>query len=245
MAERWKFVSFVLFSFVISTVIYPDLRELGVGRRLALRARQELRARSRSRRLRRQLRGAHDRRRGRLGRREDARPAHRQVHARTAERTRSPVTTSRWRCSAPSSSRSAGSASTRARRLPCTDSRISIVAVNTMLASASGAVAAASLRLESLRQARIRHGAQRHARRHGRDHGAVRVRRRAGFHSDRRRRRRPRRRLRAVRRAEAAGSTIRSAPRASTALAEFGAFFHSDSLPTARTVTDGTESRER
>ena len=61
--------SFVLFSFVISTLIYPIYAQLGLGRRLAVAARQELRARPRPRRFRRQLRRAHDGRRRRAGRR--------------------------------------------------------------------------------------------------------------------------------------------------------------------------------
>ena len=39
MAERWKFTSFVIFSFVITTVIYPIYAQLGLGRRLAVAAR--------------------------------------------------------------------------------------------------------------------------------------------------------------------------------------------------------------
>ena len=38
MAERWKFTSFVIFSFVISTIIYPIYAQLGLGRRLARRS---------------------------------------------------------------------------------------------------------------------------------------------------------------------------------------------------------------
>ena len=94
----------------------PDLRELGLGRRLAVAARPELRARPRPRRLRGQLGRAPGRRRRGAGRGEGARAAHRQVRAPTARRGRSRGTTSRWRCSGRSSSRSAGSASTPARR---------------------------------------------------------------------------------------------------------------------------------
>ena len=59
-------------------------------------ARQELRARPRARRLRRLVGRAHGGRRRGPGRRDRARAAHRQVHARTASRSRSPATTSRW-----------------------------------------------------------------------------------------------------------------------------------------------------
>ena len=57
----------------------PDLRQLGLGRRLVVGARQGVRARPRARRFRRQLRRAHDRGRDRVRRRESARPARRQV----------------------------------------------------------------------------------------------------------------------------------------------------------------------
>ena len=39
MAERWKFASFVIFSFVIVDDHLSDLRQLGLGRRLAVAAR--------------------------------------------------------------------------------------------------------------------------------------------------------------------------------------------------------------
>ena len=52
MAERWKFISFVLFSFVISTRHLPGLRQLGLGRWMALPARQGVRPGSRALRLR-------------------------------------------------------------------------------------------------------------------------------------------------------------------------------------------------
>ena len=61
MAERWKFSAFVLFSFVHRRRSSTRSTELGLGRRLALAARHELRPRPRPRRLRRQLGRAHDR----------------------------------------------------------------------------------------------------------------------------------------------------------------------------------------
>ena len=57
-----------------------DLRQLGLGRRLAVAARHELRPRSRPRRLRRLVGRPHGRRRRGAGRRDRDRPAHRQVH---------------------------------------------------------------------------------------------------------------------------------------------------------------------
>ena len=60
---------------------------------------------------------------------------------RTARSTRSRHTTFRWSCSARSSWRSVGSGLIPARRLAGTDVRIAIVAINTMLASATAAFA--------------------------------------------------------------------------------------------------------
>ena len=40
MAERWKFSSFVVFAFFMSMFVYPVYRQLGLGRRLAVGARQ-------------------------------------------------------------------------------------------------------------------------------------------------------------------------------------------------------------
>ena len=40
MAERWKWSAFCVYGFFVSTIVYPDLRQLGLGRRLALAARQ-------------------------------------------------------------------------------------------------------------------------------------------------------------------------------------------------------------
>ena len=79
MAERWKFSSFVVFGFFLSMISYPLFAQLGVGRRLAVAARQELRPRPRPRRLRRLLGGAHGGRRDGPRRRDGARAAHRQV----------------------------------------------------------------------------------------------------------------------------------------------------------------------
>ena len=46
LAERWKFSSFVVFSVFVVDDHLPGLRQLGLGRRLALDARQELRPRA-------------------------------------------------------------------------------------------------------------------------------------------------------------------------------------------------------
>ena len=71
LAERWKFSSFMLFTASSSAPDHvSDLRQLGLGRRLAVAARHQLRPRPRPRGLRRLLGGAHARRRHR------ARPAH-------------------------------------------------------------------------------------------------------------------------------------------------------------------------
>ena len=97
MAERWKFSSFVIFSFVIVDDHLPDLRATGSGAAAGCRARHELRPRPRPRRFRRQLGRAHDRRR--CGARR-ARTCSARASASTAGRqadSRSPATTSRWR----------------------------------------------------------------------------------------------------------------------------------------------------
>ena len=96
--------------------------------------------------------------------------------ARTASRERSGRTTSRWRCSARSSCCSAGSASTPRRRLSATDIRFAVIATNTAIAAAFGAVIAMFWIDGPHRQARPGDDGQRHARRPGRDHRAVRVR---------------------------------------------------------------------
>ncbi len=117
---RWRsagsFPPSSLYGFFMSMFLYPSVWQLGVGRRMALAARREPRTGTRARRLRRILGGAYDRRIDRAGRRDRARTAHRQVSPRRTDWPRSPATTFRWRWSAPSSSRSDGSASTRARR---------------------------------------------------------------------------------------------------------------------------------
>ena len=41
MAERWTFKSFVVYGFFISGIVYPAICQLGMGRRLAVTARQE------------------------------------------------------------------------------------------------------------------------------------------------------------------------------------------------------------
>ena len=71
---------------------------------------------------------------------------------------------------------SAGSASTRARTLAGADLRIAVVATNTMLASAGGRARRDALHVAEVRQARPQHDGQRHARRPGGDHRAVRLR---------------------------------------------------------------------
>ena len=115
MAERWRFSSFVIFSFVIATITYPIyanwvwgggwLSQLGTTSGLATATSISRAARSST------WSAASPRWSG-----PDAGAAHRQVRRATARRCRSRATTSRWPCSARSSSRSAGSASTRARR---------------------------------------------------------------------------------------------------------------------------------
>ena len=72
----------------------PDLRELGVGRRLAVAARHVDGARARRGRLRRIRGGARDGRLGGARARDAARATHREVPRATARSARSPVTTS-------------------------------------------------------------------------------------------------------------------------------------------------------
>ena len=105
-----------------------------------------------------QLGRAHDGRRGGAGRRQDARAAHRQVRRRTARPSPIPghnipmvvlgtfILAFGWFGFNPGST------------LAGTDTRIAIIAVNTMLASASGAFAALPVHEDALRQARRQHG---------------------------------------------------------------------------------------
>ena len=87
-------------------------------------------------------RGAHDRRRDGAGRGEDARAAHRQVHSGRHGQRRSPATTSRWSCTGTFMLAFGWFGFNPGSTLAGTDLRIAVVAVNTMLASAAGAVAA-------------------------------------------------------------------------------------------------------
>ena len=151
------------------------------------------------------------------------------------------VTTCRWSSSARSSWPSAGSASIRARPSAGTDLRISFVVVNTMLASITGAIGSHLVALRERPQARPDDDVQRHARRTGRDHGAVRVRRPVGGGDHRRHRRRACRAKRLLLR-ERAASTIRSARSPCTASTVSGACSRSASSPPANTAPAGTAS---
>ena len=79
MAERWKLSAFVIYGLVVVGGHLSPLRLLGLGRRLALDARQVRRPRARVRRLRRLRRRPPDGRRDGADRRVRPRPAHRQV----------------------------------------------------------------------------------------------------------------------------------------------------------------------
>jgi Amt family ammonium transporter len=114
MAERWRFSSFVIFSFVIAAITYPIYANWvwgggwlsALGRNFGLGHGHVDFAGSSVVHL---VGGVA----ALVGAAAGA--AHRQVR-RDGKARRSPGTTSRWRCSARSSWRSAGSASTRARR---------------------------------------------------------------------------------------------------------------------------------
>ena len=118
MAERWTFKSFVDLRLLHCAVHLPALRQLGLGRRLAVAARQELRPGPRPRRLRRLLGRPHDRRRARPWSAPRCSVRASASSTRTARPTPSPATTSRWRSWAASSSPSAGSGSTPAPPWP-------------------------------------------------------------------------------------------------------------------------------
>ncbi len=85
---------------------------------------------------------------------------------------------------------SAGWASTPARRSARPTCASVVVAVNTLLSACVGFVIAMTITEREVRQARHLDVVQRHARRPGRDHRALRVRRAVGRGRDRRRRRR-------------------------------------------------------
>ena len=138
MAERWRFSSFVLFSFVIATLIYPIyanwvwgggwLSTLGHNFGLG-HGHVDFAGSSVVHMVGGVLRSSAPRCSGRAS--ASTRP--------TARRGRSPGTTSRWSCSARSSWRSAGSASTRARRWRASTRASRSSPTNTMLASARAA----------------------------------------------------------------------------------------------------------
>ena len=129
--------------------------------------------------------------------------------------------------------------------LAASDPRIAIIAVNTMLASAAGALVVAALSVASLQQTRRRDGLQRPARRTRRDHRPVRIRNARGGGVDRHRSRDCWSCGRCSNSSAAIESTIRSARSPCTARAESGARSRSASSPTAPTATDGTASPAR
>ena len=139
-AERWKFSSFCIFSFAISTIIYPIYANWvwGGGWLAALGRTSDS---GTATWISPALGRAHDRRRAGTGRREDARPAPRQVRRRRKRQRHSrpqhPDGAARhvhpgvrWFGFNPGST------------LAGTDTRIAVVAVNTMLAAAAGAFTA-------------------------------------------------------------------------------------------------------
>ena len=247
MAERWKFSAFVVYGLFMSMFLYPLYGNWVWGGGWLSQLGRELRPRPRPRRLRRLVGRAHDGRRGRAGRRRSCSARASASSAATARSAPIPghnmpmaivgtfILAFGW------FGFNAGST------LAGADPRIGIIAVNTMIASAAGALSAPALPVAPLRQARRRHGLQRHARRPGRHHRAVRVR-----HA-----RRPRcssaliagvlvvverpRSIERTFRIDDPGRRDRGARRHAAS----GARSRSGSSPTAATATAGTASRAR
>ena len=203
MAERWKWGSFVIWGFFCGAIYYPlfaawtwgggwlsktwDTMSLGAGY-VDFAGSGVVHT----------VGGVGGARRGARSRAHGSASS-----APTASHARSPATTSRWRCSARSSCCSVGSGSTPHRRSPRPTSSSPIVAANTAIAGAFGAIIAMLWVTQPDRQARPGDDGQRHARRPRRHHRAVCVRVAGDGGGHRHHRRRPRDRGRVVHRAQA------------------------------------------
>ena len=175
---------------VLRRALLPDLRRVDLGRRLAQPARQQPRPRLRLRRLRRLRRGA---RHGWHRRARRARSCSVPASASTgptASRARWRRTASRWRMLGTFILLFGWFGFNAASTFAATDLRFTVVAVNTAIAGAFGATVAMFYVHEADGQARPRHDGERHARRPGGDHRAVRVRAAVGGGGDRHRSRR-------------------------------------------------------
>ena len=127
MAERWKLSAFCRRSgSSCRWCVYPIFGNWVWGGGWLATLGIELRPRPRPRGLRRLVGRAHGRRRGRAGRRRSSSGRASASTPRRRSARRCPATTCRWPSPAPSSWRSAGSGSTRARRLAGTDLRIGV-----------------------------------------------------------------------------------------------------------------------
>ena len=187
---------------LLRRALLPAVRRVDLGRRLARQLGQERAPRLRLHRLRRLRRRARDGRHRRSRRSPRPRAPHREVRqGRQAASARAPShPDGHARHVHPACS--AGSASTPHRRSSATDIRFAVVATNTAIAAAFGAVIAMFWIDGSHRQARPGDDGQRHARRPRRDHRAVRLRAAVGGRGARRHRRGPRRRVGVVLRAQ-------------------------------------------
>ena len=127
-----------------------------------------------------------------------------------------------------------------ASTLAATDVQFAVVAANTAIAAAFGAVDGDVRDDAQDRQARPRHDGQRHARRPGGHHGAVRLHQPGVVGAHRCHRRRARHLRRRVHRDQAQGRRPGRAPSPSTACAAPSASWPSASSPTAATAAPGT-----
>ncbi len=142
MAERWKFSAFFVYGLFMSMFLYPLYGNWVWGGGWLSQLGDELRAWPRPRRFRRLVGGAHDRRSDRAGRRDRARPAHRQVSPRRARSAPCRATTCRWRSLGTLILAFGWFGFNAGSTLAASDARIGPIAANTMLASAAGTLAA-------------------------------------------------------------------------------------------------------
>ena len=191
MAERWKWSSFLVYGFFMSMVVYPLFGNWvwGGGWLADARARTSASATATwTSPARRSCTWSA------ASPRSPARSCSGRASAsstRTASRSPFPATTSRWRIVGTFILAFGWFGFNPGSTLAGTDLRIAVVATNTMLAGAGGALTAMLFMMWRFGKPDPSDDGERHARRPRGDHRALRVRDRAGRRADRRDRRRP------------------------------------------------------